>query len=115
MSILSTWSSELIVLTSDSPGYRHFDLSSLHFACVTAPNGSVGLGGAAGGVNVPISCTLRATGTTTSGSTVETDLVTGTRPQAAILPIPTQLHEFEECQLRAGHYLNRQWHCRCRC
>lgn len=37
----------------------------------------MGLGGAGGGVNVPVSCKVHATGTKTTGETVETDLVTG--------------------------------------
>ena len=52
-------------------------MSSVYWACVSAPVGLLGLGGAAGGVNVPIGCTVRATGTKTTGETVNTDMVIG--------------------------------------
>ncbi|KAL8717125.1 MAG: hypothetical protein Q9225_005607 [Loekoesia sp. 1 TL-2023] len=69
-----TSTTNTFTVTSD---YNHFTLTSLYFACVAAPDGSVGLGGAAGGVNVPTGCTVRAVGTKTDGSTVGADLTIG--------------------------------------
>ncbi|KAI4119884.1 MAG: hypothetical protein LQ345_000142 [Seirophora villosa] len=62
---------------SVAPGYDSFTLRSCYFACVVAPVGLVGLGGAAGGVNVPVACTVRATGTKTTGETVQVDMEVG--------------------------------------
>ncbi|KAL8870684.1 MAG: hypothetical protein Q9174_003329, partial [Haloplaca sp. 1 TL-2023] len=55
-------------------GFSYYTLTSLYFACVTAPVGAVGLGGALGGVNVPLSCTIGAIGTKTNGDKVTTKL-----------------------------------------
>ncbi|KAL8959168.1 MAG: hypothetical protein Q9193_003922, partial [Seirophora villosa] len=62
---------------SVAPRYDSFTLKSCYFACVAAPVGLVGLGGALGGVNVPVACTVRATGTKTTGETVQVDMEVG--------------------------------------
>ena len=48
----------------------------------------MGLGGAAGGVNVPVGCTVQATGTTAAGQTVVTNLVVGPVTKQQLFEFP---------------------------
>ena len=77
------------------PSVDCFTLSSLYFACVSALVGTVGLGRAAGGVNVPVSCTVRAIGTKTTGEIAESNLRTGPVLQQQLFKFPSNFDKLK--------------------
>ena len=80
---------DLVTILSNSPGIDRFTISSFYWACVSAPVGAVGLGGAPSGTNVPLSCTVRATGTKkTTGQKVIADFTTGPVLQQQLYNFP---------------------------